>query len=321
MLTKKLLVAVSGMALVSAQVPPPTGILSTVLSGVLPVLPTETPFTGLETIEGAIVNDGPVEVGFTGEFPFFLDVLGAMQSFTLVTTLFSLKTITIYDSYGSPLTLPGPGGNATIQTSNPAATYIAVLPPTNFDPATGSIITGSITGTATANGTGILLTVNLTGFPSPSLYGPFVYHIHTLPVPADGNCSATLGHLDPTDRGEYHPCEMLAPETCQAGDLAGKHGNITGTELMTSYQELYLSTTPGSPYFFGDKSLVVHTSNTTRLTCANFVLVEGGGNGTATGTATGATPTPSAFMGAAGKKVGVQGLLAGMVAVAWAMLL
>jgi hypothetical protein len=89
---------------------------------------------------------------------------------------------------------------------------------------------------------------------------------------------------------------------------------------MTSYQELYLSTTPGSPYFFGDKSLVVHTSNTTRLTCANFVLVEGGGNGTATGTAAGATPTPSAFMGAAGKD-DVQGLLVGMVAVAWAMLL
>jgi hypothetical protein len=72
MLAKQFLVAVSGMVFVSAQVPPPTGILSTVLSGVLPVLPTETPFTGLETIEGAIVNDGPVVVGFTGEVPLFL---------------------------------------------------------------------------------------------------------------------------------------------------------------------------------------------------------------------------------------------------------
>lgn len=100
-------------------------------------------------------------------------------------------------------------------------------------------------------------------------------------MPADGNCTATLGHLDPTDRGEYHPCKVAALQTCQAGDLAGKHGNITDTELVTSYQELYLSTTPGSPYFFGDKSVVVHTSNTTRLTCANFVLVQG--NGTAVG--------------------------------------
>ena len=56
-----------------------------------------------------------------------------------------------------------------------------------------------------------------------------VYHIHGMPVAPDGNCTATMGHLDPTDRGEYHPCENIAPETCQAGDLAGKHGNITFT--------------------------------------------------------------------------------------------
>ena len=56
-----------------------------------------------------------------------------------------------------------------------------------------------------------------------------VYHIHGMPVSADGNCTATMGHLDPTNRGEYHPCEDTQPETCQAGDLAGKHGNITGT--------------------------------------------------------------------------------------------
>jgi hypothetical protein len=78
MLAKQFFVALGGMVFVSAQVPPPTGILSTVLSGVLPVLPTETPFTGLETIEGAIVNDGPVVVGFTGEIPFFLGFLGGL---------------------------------------------------------------------------------------------------------------------------------------------------------------------------------------------------------------------------------------------------
>jgi len=77
MLTKQFLVAAGGMVFVSAQVPPPTGILSTVLSGVLPVLPTETPFTGLETIEGAIVNDGPLVVGFTGELA-FLEFLGGL---------------------------------------------------------------------------------------------------------------------------------------------------------------------------------------------------------------------------------------------------
>ena len=56
-----------------------------------------------------------------------------------------------------------------------------------------------------------------------------VYHIHQLPVPSDGNCTGTMAHLDPTQRGELHACEAAAPQTCQAGDLAGKHGNITAT--------------------------------------------------------------------------------------------
>lgn len=62
-----------------------------------------------------------------------------------------------------------------------------------------------------------------------------VYHVHGLPVPADGNCTETLGHLDPTNRGEYYPCDNIHPETCQAGDLAGKHGNITGTSFSSRY--------------------------------------------------------------------------------------
>jgi hypothetical protein len=71
----------------------------------------------------------------------------------------------------------------------------------------------------------------------------------------------------------------------------------------------------------------VHRRNTTRLTCANFTLVEGGGGngtvtaiGTATGMGTGTTPSPSAFMGAAGKER-VRGLPVGLVAVACALLL
>jgi len=92
-------------------------------------------------------------------------------------------------------------------------------------------------------------------------------------VPADGNCSATLGHLDPTDRGEYYPCNVGAPNTCQVGDLAGKHGNITTSPFVAQYSDAFLSTDPASPAFFGDKSVVIHTANTTRITCANFKLV------------------------------------------------
>jgi hypothetical protein len=185
---KQFLVGLGGIALASAQVPPPTGILSTTLSGVLPVLPTETPFTGLGTIEGAIVYDGPVVEGFTGEVPLFLMFLAGSpyKSFSPTTTTSPSKRIILYYLFIQLLISPGPGGNATIQTSNPPATYIAVLPPTNFDPATGSVITGSVTVTANANGTGILISVNLTGFPSPSLYSPFVYHIHALLSPRTG---------------------------------------------------------------------------------------------------------------------------------------
>jgi hypothetical protein len=88
-----------------------------------------------------------------------------------------------------------------------------------------------------------------------------VYHIHALAVPADGNCTSTMGHLDPTDRGEYFPCDVSQPQTCQAGDLAGKHGNITGMTFTASYSEPYLSTDPTSMYFFGDKSVVIRTKS------------------------------------------------------------
>ncbi|CZR50370.1 related to cytosolic Cu/Zn superoxide dismutase [Phialocephala subalpina] len=283
--TKQIVAAVSRIALVNAQAPP-VSTLSTTMSGVLPYLPVSTGFTGVETIEGAITYDGPVVDGFTG-----------------------------------------PGGNATIQSNLPPATYMAVLPMTMFDNSTNStngtdsIITGSITGKANSNGTGIMFYVNFAGFPSESSEGPFVYHIHNKPVPTDGNCTETLGHLDPTDRGEYHPCENSQPETCQAGDLAGKHGNITTKEFTASYLELYLSTDPSSPYFFGDKSVVIHTSNTTRLTCANFTMIASStttttssspSSGTATSTS---TATPSSYTGAASKVAGssVIGLLVAAV--------
>ncbi|KAE8441299.1 hypothetical protein EG329_005529 [Mollisiaceae sp. DMI_Dod_QoI] len=272
-----------GIVLVKAQAPP-VSTLSTTMSGVLPYLPASTGFTGVETIEGAITCDGPIVDGFTG-----------------------------------------PGGNATIQSNNPPATYMAVLPSTNFDNATNpgpdgskSLITGSITGMANPNGTGVMFYVNFSGFPSESEYGPFVYHIHDMPVSADGNCTATMGHLDPTNRGEYHPCEDSQPETCQAGDLAGKHGNITGTTFTASYLDLYLSTTPGSPYFFGDKSIVIHTSNTTRLTCANFTMVSSSANSTSPGMPNGTSTTMPSYTGAASKIVGgssVLGLISTIVGI------
>jgi hypothetical protein len=195
---------------------------------------------------------------------------------------------------------------------------------TTVDNGTGSTVTGAILISSSSGSSGVNVAVNFTGFPSESTYGPFVYHIHAAPVPADGNCSATMGHLDPTDRGEYYPCNVAAPATCQIGDLAGKHGNITAATFVAQYADQYLSTDPSSPAFFGDKSVVIHTSNATRITCANFKLVSGSGagngtaaNGTSGGNGTAPTPTQSTvpYTGAAAATgFSVMGLFAAFAA-------
>ena len=61
-----------------------------------------------------------------------------------------------------------------------------------------------------------------------------VYHIHAKPVPADGNCTATGAHLDPYNRGETPLCDSTQQNTCQTGDLSGKHGNITEESISIS---------------------------------------------------------------------------------------
>ncbi|KAL8805305.1 MAG: hypothetical protein Q9182_002073 [Xanthomendoza sp. 2 TL-2023] len=204
---------------------------------------------------------------------------------------------------GAPLPVPGVTGklgNAEIVTNNrPGVTYTAFLP--NI---TTSNIRGFIAGTSNANGTGVNFALQISGLPDASL-GPFLYHIHDQPVPSNGNCTATLAHQDPYIRGEVPPCDPVHPETCQTGDLAGKHGNITSNPFSTAFLDLYLSTYQGPASFFGNRSIVIHTSNTTRLTCANFTLTSGNSsrpsNGTSggNGTVTGSNPVPSPFTGGA----------------------
>lgn len=164
----------------------------------------------------------------------------------------------------------------------------------------GSLVTGDITISSSPSTPGVMVNVNFRGFPSETMYGPFVYHIHNLPVPADGNCTATMGHLDPTNRGEYYPCNAADPASCQVGDLSGKYGNITASDFVVSYADSFLSTDPSSPAYFGDKSVVIHTSNVTRITCANFMMMGSGMNGTMTGNGTmgnGTSPTGPAYSG------------------------
>jgi Cu/Zn superoxide dismutase len=106
-------------------------------------------------------------------------------------------------------------------TGNPkAVSYVATLPEKP-----GNALRGSIHAVTAKDGTGVAFKVSFAGLPSTG--GPFMYHIHEKPVPANGNCTATGAHLDPYKRGEVPICDATKPETCQTGDLSGKYGNFT----------------------------------------------------------------------------------------------
>ncbi|KAJ0142242.1 putative Respiratory burst oxidase [Fusarium oxysporum f. sp. albedinis] len=102
------------------------------------------------------------------------------------------------------------------------------------------------------------------------------YHIHVEPVPDNGNCTATLAHLDPFARGEEPPCDPEKPASCQVGDNSGKHGKITSDPFTADYIDYYASTKEGIGAYFGNRSFVLHYANKTRLTCANFVNLNPG---------------------------------------------
>lgn len=193
-------------------------------------------------------------------------------------------------------------GNAAITENNPAGvSYTANLP-------SGNGIQGYIEGTSNTNGTGVMFNVNFYQFPDAS-EGPFLYYVHVNPVPSDGNCDATGGYLDPYERSESPVCNASQPETCQVGDLSGKHGSMSppaGSSFQTLYLDLYLSTEPGVNSFFGNRSIVIHAHNLTSLACANFELAPGSptpspvsGGGASSTSATGTASSSAAATGSA----------------------
>ncbi|KAK4111788.1 hypothetical protein N656DRAFT_798678 [Canariomyces notabilis] len=185
-------------------------------------------------------------------------------------------------------------GDATVVNNNPVGVvYKATLPESAFfKPAypDGGNIEGEITAVANPDGRGVLFTLKLSNL--PKIGEPLPYHLHVAPVPENGNCTATLAHLDPFIRGEATPCDADHPETCQVGDLSGKYGAISTDEdtWEDSYVDLYASTLEGIGAFFGNRSIVIHYPNKTRITCANFEKVEGDESGTTT-TSTVVLPT------------------------------
>ncbi|KAG9237592.1 superoxide dismutase [Amylocarpus encephaloides] len=208
-------------------------------------------------------------------------------------------------------------GNATVVDGNPlGVTYVATLPEkssSNPNDPRGDV-KGVVTAAAGANGVGVKFDVSFSNLPTSG--GPFLYHLHVAPVPADGNCTKTLAHLDPFQRGEDVPCDMKYPETCQVGDNSGKHGKITSDPFTASYTDDFVATRFGLGSFFGNRSFVIHFANKTRISCANFTMVTanstGGGNGTSTG-------TPPQFTGGVTKNAASAGVA--MAAAAFALML
>ncbi|CAN9088097.1 unnamed protein product [Alternaria alternata] len=178
---------------------------------------------------------------------------------------------------------------APVVTGNPiGAKYVGTLPPKE-----GSTLTGSIEATTGADGKGVKFSVSFAGLPETG--GPFMYHLHAKPVPADGNCTGTGAHLDPYMRGEVPGCDASKPETCQTGDLSGKYGNATEQTFSAEYTDLYSATLPSDPAFFGALSFVVHLSNKTRIGCANFTMIDAGYGAAPSSTGYGAAPSSAGY--------------------------
>lgn len=128
-------------------------------------------------------------------------------------------------------------------------------------------ISGTVKFSATTNGS-FWVEVAIKDLPSLET-NAFPYHVHVKPVPTDGNCTATLGHLNPYN-GTVNATTAAGKE---AGDLAGKHGNLVGPSFETSYIDEFLSLNPSDPAFVGNnRSVVIHDIANNRLTCANIEL-------------------------------------------------
>ncbi|KAK3329604.1 superoxide dismutase [Apodospora peruviana] len=186
---------------------------------------------------------------------------------------------------------------ATAVNSNPPGkVYKATLPEEAFFKAAypeGGNVKGEIVAVANPDKSGVMFNVKFSNLPKTG--GPFTYHLHVAPVPENGNCTATLAHLDPTARGEDPPCNMDAKETCQVGDLSGKYGKIPeGVDPWTAtYTDPYASTVDNLGAFFGNRSFVIHYSNKTRISCANFELIVQSGLPSASACSTEKAPVPT----------------------------
>ncbi|KAK3394075.1 superoxide dismutase [Podospora didyma] len=190
-------------------------------------------------------------------------------------------------------------GDAAPVTNNPPGVVLrAVFPEKAFTTSLfpdGGNIKGEVIAISSPDGDGVLFQVKLSNLPKTG--GPFSYHLHVDPVPADGNCTKTLAHLDPYIRGETPVCDKSAPATCQVGDLSGKYGAIpeTSDTFSAVYLDKYASTLEGIGAYFGNRSIVIHQASTkARITCASFEVIDTTGTGGVPGEASTCSSAPAA---------------------------
>ena len=136
-----------------------------------------------------------------------------------------------------------------------------------FEKTSRSNIEGTIKFEPAKNGT-VFVSVDLKGLPSD--IGPFPYHVHEKPVPESKNCTATENHFNPYNG----TLRAATPAAYEVGDLAGKHGDITGESHKAEYNDPYLSLNKDSRSYIGGLSIVIHANNNTRLNCANITLLD-----------------------------------------------
>ncbi len=117
------------------------------------------------------------------------------------------------------------------------------------------------------NGT-VKVHIDTTGLPEEG--GPFYYHIHKSPVPANGNCEATGTHLNPYN-APYEDCDEFQDDSyCQVGDLSGKHGYINTTCFETTYYDPFLSLNPKNKAYIVGLAVNLHFANMTKISCGTI---------------------------------------------------
>lgn len=114
----------------------------------------------------------------------------------------------------------------------------------------------------------------------------------------NGKCDGAKNVLDPFQRGDKPACDKKSPQTCQVGDLTGKHGEIPKFQgvisVKQSFQDLYLSFKKEDKSFIGNGSVIVKNAKGDKIACGNILEVHGAAK---TWGPKGNGPPPKAYKG------------------------